>query len=339
VESRHVEEARPRPASTASTLATALLVTLTRPATWLVALAAFLIRGGIIWFLLPIISIPSPVALANTFGPPIVEFMFGGLTLGLVLLAAAGLGVIVLWLVGGGLVAATLELALIREVATDEELGAPSTAVGLDPRAWRVLVVRLVALVPFVLALVYAVARAVQTTYGELLVPSDTSLPIAWRVARGIPDAIILVAATWMLAEIVGGLAARRVSVPGASIRGALLRAVLQTLRHPIGTSVRYLISTAALVAVIAPTGLAVEAAWSNLTASITSPDAGTVPWLAFLAFLALWAGGMVLTGAVCAWRHATWTTAQVMAARGTFGGSEADRPGDWNTAAPSGTV
>jgi hypothetical protein len=264
--------------------------------------------------------------------------MFGGLTLGIVLLVAAGVGVIVLWLIGGGLVAATLELALIREVAIDEELGAPATTVGLDARAWRVLVVRLVALVPFVLALVYAGVRATQTAYAELVVPSDTSLPIAWRVARGIPDAIILVAATWILGEIIGGLAARRVSIPGASIRGALLRAVLQTLRHPISTSARFFISTAALVLVIAPSGLAAEVAWSNLTASIASPESGPAPWLSFLAFLALWAGGMVLTGVVCAWRHATWTTAQVMATRGTFGGSEPDRPGDWNTAAPSGT-
>ncbi len=74
-------------------LGTALLVTLTRPATWLVALAGFLIRGGIVWFLIPIVALPTPVGLANALGPSIVEFVFGGLTLGVVLLLIAGAGV------------------------------------------------------------------------------------------------------------------------------------------------------------------------------------------------------------------------------------------------------
>ena len=45
---------------------TALLVTLATPATWPLALATFLVRGGVILVLLPIVVLPTTVGLGNT---------------------------------------------------------------------------------------------------------------------------------------------------------------------------------------------------------------------------------------------------------------------------------
>ena len=47
--------------SRGAALTGALLVTLATPATWPLALAAFLIRGGILLVTLPIVVLPTPV--------------------------------------------------------------------------------------------------------------------------------------------------------------------------------------------------------------------------------------------------------------------------------------
>ncbi len=65
------------------------------------ALVGFLVRGGIVLFLVPIVVLPSPVGLANLFGPTLVEFVFGGPTLGLFIAMFAGVAAIVALVVGG----------------------------------------------------------------------------------------------------------------------------------------------------------------------------------------------------------------------------------------------
>src|SRR5204863_4478136 len=50
----------------------ALRLTLGRPALWPVALVGFLARGGIVLFLLAVVTPPSPVGLANLVGPTAV---------------------------------------------------------------------------------------------------------------------------------------------------------------------------------------------------------------------------------------------------------------------------
>ncbi len=325
--------------SLAGTLGTALLVTLTRPATWLVALAAFLIRGGIVWFLIPIVALPTPVGLANALGPSIVEFVFGGLTLGVVLLLIAGAGAILAWVIGGGLAAAALELALVRDVAGDEALAANGTVDVPDGRTLRVLAVRLITFAPLLVALAFGTTRIVAATYAELTLPSDTVTPIAWRVISGVPDAVILIAVAWVIGEVIGALAARRVALGDPSIARALGGAIAEAVRHPLRTAVLYGVPTAALILVIVPSAAAASVAWSGVRAALADPHAGLLPGLALVAFLVLWAGGLILAGAVCAWRQATWTVAAVAHGRGTFGGSATGRPGDWKSAASSGTV
>ena len=54
-----------------------LLVTLGRPAWWLLALAAFLVRGGFVVFLVPIVVLPSPLAISNVAAPFVVPMALG----------------------------------------------------------------------------------------------------------------------------------------------------------------------------------------------------------------------------------------------------------------------
>lgn len=329
-------------------LGTALLVTLTRPATWLLALAAFLIRGGIVWFLIPILILPTPVGLANLVGPTIVEFVFGGPTLGLLLLMLGGAVAVVIWVVGGGLLAAAIEVELVRVVVDDEEVAAPSEVGApsrdrrsrvLPGRTLRVVAVRLVALLPLGVVVMFGTTRIVAVTYAELTLPSSTATPIAWRVVQGVPETIVLISVVWVLGEIVAALAARRVVLGDPSIARALAGAVADTIRHPIRAFGLFAVPTAGLILVLIPCGAAAAVALTGLRSALTDPPGPLVLAVALVTFVGLWAGGLILAAAVCAWRQAAWTVAVVPSGRGTFGGSETRRPGDWNAVEPSGNL
>ena len=117
----------PRPARRSepmgATLAGSLLVTLARPSTWVLALAAFLIRGGLLVFVIPIVVLPTPVGLAERRRADArrvrVRRRLARRSSAVVATASSGRCV---WLVGGGLLAATAEAELIRIVATDEDV-------------------------------------------------------------------------------------------------------------------------------------------------------------------------------------------------------------------------
>lgn len=322
-------------------LGTALLVTLTRPASWVLALAAFLIRGGIVWFLLPILVLPTPVGLANVLGPTIVDFVFGGLSLGLIALMLAGAGAIVLWVVAGGLAAAAIEVELIGVVATDEEVAPPEEAGAVSVptgRTLRVLAIRLIALFPFLVAFAVATTRIVSVTYGELTLPSSAA-PIVWRVLQAVPDAVLLIVLAWIAGETIAALAARRVVLGDPSIRRALVGAMSDAVRHPIRVAGLFLVPSVVLLLVLIPAAAAATVSWTGLRAALVSTAEPIVVVGALVVFVGLWAGGLALTGAVCAWRQAAWTVATVPWWRGTFGGSSTGRPGDWKSVDPSGTL
>ena len=96
-----------------ATLVTSFLVTLVRPATWPLALASFLLRGGIVVLVAPIVVIPSAVGFANVIAPLLTSFVFGGLSVALVLAVLAAAGVGLAWVVIGGLVTATFLTLLV----------------------------------------------------------------------------------------------------------------------------------------------------------------------------------------------------------------------------------
>ena len=160
------------------TLLAALLVTLARPATWPLALAAFLIRGGILMILLPIVVLPTTVGLGTVFGPFLLTVAFGSIPIE-VILAIAGVGIgALIWLVGGGWFAAGLEAAGAWVVAGDEEVAGPAGRVPANgpktserPRtsqlpppdggvASRILVARLLSTVPLGVVLALGSIRA-----------------------------------------------------------------------------------------------------------------------------------------------------------------------------------
>jgi hypothetical protein len=323
---------------------TSLLLVLPRPGTWAIALAAFLVRGGLLVFLLPILVLPSPVGLATMVGPTITAFWLGGLSLGFAAIVSAIFAAFFVWLVVAGWVAALSERELIQAVAADDEMaGRAPPALSTSRRRgriWRILLLRLAGYVPLAAALGYGSLRLVQATYRELTLPSDVLVPIAWRVVASVPDAVAAIAVAWALGEIVGALGARRLVLWGQSIDQAFLGAWTDLVRRPVTTVATYVVPTIVLAVASVPLLLAAGLVWQMLRGilALDRPEDLPVVAVTMALFLVTWALGLLVAGLLTAWRSAA-STVEVLRVRGTFGASRSSRPGEWNDADPSGTV
>jgi hypothetical protein len=306
--------------SLGATLSGALLAVLARPSTWPLALLGFLVRGGWLLIVAPIVVVPTPVGLANVIAPLLEDVAFGRRTAELIVLALIAVGVVIAWLIGGGLIAAVVEADGTRRIADEE--GIPWRR---GPSAWRIVATRLIADVPLAIGALWAAVRIVAVGYRELTVPSDVTTPAAWRIVGGAPDAFAILFLAWFVGEVVGAIGARRIVLRGDGFRGALRAGLRRFVREPARMIVLGLAATASLVIVLAVTGLAVGATWNALGAALSIGDASPATTLLVLLFVALFSGGLVLLGLVSAWRAAIWTIDM----GGTFGGGSATRSGD----------
>ena len=316
-------------------LGASLLAVLATPATWVLALLTFFLRGGILLVLLPIVTVPSAVGVGNVVGPVLTDLVLGDARTGILVLGGGGLLVLALWLGLGGWLAAAAEAESIRLVAADEEVGVSVVPVRPRQVATRILVARLVAWLPLLIALVVGSARLVIVSYRELTVPSAGGAPLVVRVAAGSIDALFLIAVAWLLGEVVGGLAARHVALRGRRIPGALREAIVDLVRHPLAVLGGALVPLLALVAVLVPSAVATSATWGALRTTLSDDVGGLIQLGLVILLVVLWLGGLVLVGLVGAWRGAVWT---VLVAR-TFGGVPSTRPGEWSTGPERGTL
>jgi hypothetical protein len=295
----------------------ALLTTLASPLTWPLGLATFLLRGGILLVLLPIVVLPSPVGLGNLLAPILMTIVFQGIQGEVVVLAVAGTVLIVGWLVVGGLVAAILEADAARSVARDEDT-AEAPGSGRDERfaavdralGARLLAARIAAHAPTAVILLLASVRLVDVAYAELTRPADVTAPIVLRVLSGAPEVVILLAITWAFGEVAGALATRRIAFDGVPVVGALRDAVGAIVRHPLDVVAAFAIPTAGLAIVVVTSAIAAAVAWSAVRVAIRSSDELILGTLAVVVFVALWMVGLLLISVTAAWRAAVWSVA-----------------------------
>ncbi len=307
-------------------LSGALLVTLASPATWPLALAAFLLRGGLVVVALPIIVLPTPVGLGNVLAPSLTALVFGGVSVELVAIVVGFVLATIALAIAGGILAAILEAEAVRIVAAHEEIaqagvGNHQLAVDEVPdvqtarvarhrrsEAARVLLVRLLAHAPLAVALVWGAAQLVAVTYRELTNPVDVSTPLVWRVLLESPQVVAAIVVTWTLGEALGALAARRLVLARGGIGRALLDAVVVAVRHPLVVLADFWLPTAVLGIALAPSALAAASAGDVVREAMNTPDDPVQLFLAVVLFVSLWVVGLALTGVICAWRAAVWT-------------------------------
>lgn len=289
--------------SWAANMQAALLAALAKPAWWALALAAFLVRGGFLIAILPIVSLPTTADLTNAFAPTIEALIYGRPSLEAVVAGTLLISGAFLTLYGLGFAGSWLDLALLREATSDPEL-----ELGWTPANRSVtlaLAIRLVAHLPTVVAIGYAVIRLIGVLYLELTSPGDTATPLALRVLAQAPDAPLAVGISWLIGEAVGGLTTRRVAA-GEPVAAAFGRSIRQV------ASVRGLATlgatTAALVALLVPFLLTVATAWENVRVALFDDVGGPLVLTALVLMVSTWVLGLALLGALLCWRATAWT-------------------------------
>jgi hypothetical protein len=310
----------------AASMQGSLLAALAKPAWWALALAAFLVRGGFLIALLPIVSLPSTAGLTNALAPTIGDLIIGRPSIETVAAGTLLIAGVFAALYGLAFVGSWLDLALLRETTSDPELD-----LGWMPAnrsATLAFAVRLVAHVPTSLALGYAAIRIIEVSYTELTSPGDTAIPLVLRILAQAPDAVLAVLIIWLLGEAVGGLSARRVAA-GEPVARALATSIRQV------ASVRGLATlaatTSALAALLVPYVLAVATAWGHVRTALLD-DVGLLLTLAAVVLLvSTWVLGLAVLGALLAWRATAWTV-QVAprSATVTLSMPQASEPSRW---------
>lgn len=289
--------------SWAGSMATALAASLGRPRWWVMALAAFLVRGGIVLVLLPLVSLPSAPALATTLAPTIEGLAMSRQSLGAALAATALVGLFVGLLAAAAYTGSWLDSALAREAEASPELELHLPHVAPSP--WRTLAIRLTAHLPTLFALAYGAIRLVIVTYQELLSPGDPTVPIALRVLFRAPDAILIAGLAWLVGEAVGGLAARRAAdgeAVGQSVRGAIRDLVR---RRGVAT---FVVTDAVVVAVVLLLLVVVGRAAEHVRGYLFGGANDLSLAAALLLLVTTWVLALAVLGAALAWRATAWT-------------------------------
>ncbi|HEV7604642.1 MAG TPA: hypothetical protein VGO15_06715 [Candidatus Limnocylindrales bacterium] len=322
-------------------LVRALLVTLATPTTWPLALGSFLVRGGIVLVALPILVLPTPAGLGTALAPSISSIAFGTFPLAIAVVIGAIVAGVVTWLVAGGWAAALLEAEGTRIVASDEEVGDlrwPIVAAPAGRVASRIFVVRLLACLPLGVVLAVGSIRLVFVTYHELTAPLDVTTPIVLRVLRAAPEVVVAVGLAWMLAEIIGAIASREITLRGARAGHALRHAIATLARRPVKPVIDFVVPMIVVWVALLCVDLATSAAWAAVGSVLGERSDPIAILLAVGAFVGLWIVGLVLISVACAWRAAVWTLAAV-SGEGTFGRYPDRRPGHWQPDDPSATL
>ena len=301
-----------------SAMAAATLATLGRGRWWLVALAAFLVRGGLLLLVPPLLLLPTPAELASLVPASLVGTGLAHPTAALVTLVA-GLSIGLLAVVFLTTVIGTwLDLALVEAQAGDAELAGlgPPGGAHLGPPGgahpvplWPAIEVRLLAHVPTAIAVGVGLVVLGNALQAELLSPPEP-MPLALRVLLREPLMTAVMAAAWLLGEAVGSIAVRRLATasplaPVATLR--VLRLGLVDVLRPSGLATLVLTSTVvgATVAIVWLTaGRAFDRVWPLV---IEASDGGLLLFALGL-LVGTWAAGLWLVAITLAWRSAAWT-------------------------------
>ena len=286
----------------------AVLAGLGRSRLWPWSLVAFLLRGGVVLFLVPILVMPSTVGVATFVGPMAVTA--AGPTETFLVLIGGLLAAAAIWLLVGGLVAAWAERGLIVETLRGDDADAPAPpgvlATGFRPLV-GILLVRLVAAVPLAVVLVWAGSRMVTVGYEELTAPGEVATPLPLRVLARVADALVVTAVVWLASEVAAGVATRRVLLRGESVVGALVFAVIDIVRRPLTSLLTTIVPLIGTMALVGPSLIAVWIAWDRLRFAVQSGSVEATIVMTIL-MVAIWSIGLVLAAAATAWRGAAWT-------------------------------
>jgi len=281
--------------------------TLARPGAWPVALVGLLVRGAIVAFVLPIVVLPTMTGLATVLSPAIISIALGQPDAEVARLIALVVGSFLAWLIASVILGAATDVILIRWIGADLEDG-PAMPDGRFVVVVRVALVRAVAHLPLLIVAGWGLARLVEVTRQELIMPGDLAVPLVLRVVLGAPEVFALLLVAWLAGEALGELAARGVVLQGCTATRGLLGAMGQAIRRVPATIATLLVGTLGLVLLVAPVVLAASIAWGGLRILLLGDGPVVASILGALVLSLTWLAGLALAGLAATWRSALWT-------------------------------
>lgn len=295
-----------------SVLLGALVVAFVRPAAWPVALAGFLGRGGVLLMLLPVLVIPTPTGIANAVGGPVSSFLFGSPSPALLTMLAAVIAGAIALVVAGAVVAGWSERSGILQslrVAADEGFVPPRHAQLAGGGSLASLAaLRLLGLVPPLVALLLSAPVLYDAFYRELVLPDELRSPLAIRVLRDVPGTVLAVAATWLVADAATSLAIRRHVLERRGLVASWAAGWVGLVRRPVRVVGTALATVALTIGLVGPGLVAGAFAWIRARDVLREDRDALAIVLSVLLFVALWLGALVLAGVGAAFRGAAWT-------------------------------
>lgn len=296
-----------------------------------VALAGFLLRGGFLVVLLPIVVLPSVIGLAGATG--VEAFGIDGHPTAWLFEIAAVIAVIAAaYLILAFVVGSLVDVLVIGAALDPDADAAPRTrslpGMGL---VTDLAVIRAICAAPLGPALYWAGVQIYSSAYDELTTPTNLATPLAVRVVQDAAPAVVVLVLIWMVSEVFGAMVIRRMVLLDTGIARSFTGALFQLVGRPISTIATAIVSYGVSAAAI---GLALVASattfdWCRVVARISQPititigadpfsttrDFRAVVFLISAAALCVsWIVALAISGVASAWRSAA-LTGETMAA------------------------
>ncbi len=286
----------------------ALAAPVDQPRLWLLGTLSFLLRGGLVVLLLPIVVFPTQVEVRLMLGGSLGSSGFvSGFWVGVSVATVASTGLILIVLYA----LARIEVGSFRVLASDPdlEIGPP-----VDPggRLRDLYVVESLTLIALLLAAVPLAAALGQVAYEEILRPSSTA-PIYDRVIAQVTVPLALLAIAVPIIDAVSAAVVRRMLM-GRSVGPAVFGSIGAIVRRPIRFLATAVVSWLILLVVIVATDIALSVAWAATraaflrTTSIADILTSLAPLLVAVLLAGVFACGLAVCGYVAAFRNALWT-------------------------------
>ena len=309
----------------AGRLARALAFGLTHGEASVVALAGFLLRGGIVLLALPSVILPSVIGIAGVTGVDAISIA-GQPTTWLVELIALAIVAAIAWLAVASLVGSLTDVWLIQ-MTLESGRGRRPGSLPLPHMSLllRLAAIRMICLVPLAIALAWAATRIFTATYDQLTTPSNLTSPLPLRVIFAAGDAVAVVVVVWLVTETLAAIAVRREVLAGGGIWRSVLGAAGQIAHRPISTLLAVVVSyaTSAVAIGLALVGTSAAFDWCRIAARNQEPiaiklgiggfstarDFRPIAFaLATLALAVAWVAALAVSAVTSAWRSAAFT-------------------------------
>lgn len=286
----------------------ALAAPVDQPRLWLLGTLSFMLRGGSIVLLLPIIVLPTQVEVRLMLGGNLGSTGFAPgfwVTVGAATIFSTGLVMAVLYAV------ARIEVAAFAELARDPDLGLAPPA-DTSARVRDLFVIEALTLIALLLAAIPLAMALGQVTSGEILRPTSTA-PIYDRVISQVALPLTFLALALPVIDSISAVVVRGF-LTGRSVGSAASGSIGALVRRPIRYLGTALVAWLALAAVVLATDAALTIAWNATraaflrTTSVADMLTSVAPLLVAVLLAGVFASGLAVCGYVAAFRNAAWT-------------------------------